>query len=106
MDVYRAEGKKHIFTKLTRAIWMDTDFFNFTKQSDEVDYRIFSETVAKQNIRGKLGRRIKEYLTKRKLKVVVNEITSIEEDALLGVLQGAVLASLLLIIIISDTTKK
>lgn len=45
-------------------------FFLTAKAFDKVNYRIRFGKVAKQNLEYKLGRWIKEFLTKRKLKLV------------------------------------
>lgn len=47
-------------------------FLDFARAFDIANYRIVLEKVAKQNIKVKLGRWIKEFITNRKLTVVAN----------------------------------
>lgn len=70
---------------------MDTAFLNFVMASDRVNYWILFEQAAKQRIKSKLGRWIKDFLTNSISKVVVHGATS-DDDVLSGVSQGIVLA--------------
>merc|ERR1712120_73290 len=53
-------------------------------------------------IGGKIGKWIMEFLRGRKFRVVANGSMSREEDVISGVPQGAVLAAILFVIMISD----
>ena len=55
------------------------------KAFDKVDHDILLEKVKKHKISGKIGKWIREYLTDRKFKVVVNGCMSDEGEVLSGV---------------------
>ena len=77
-------------------------YLDFAKAFDKVDHEILLEKVKKHKISGKIGKWIREFLTDRKFKVVVNGCMSDEGEVTSGVPQGAVLAAMLFVIVISD----
>ncbi|CAL4061820.1 unnamed protein product, partial [Meganyctiphanes norvegica] len=93
---------KDIYEALEEGVRVDTVFLDFAKAFDKVDFNILMRKVIKHKIKGKVGHWIKEFLTNRKFKVIVNGEISESEDVLSGVPQGTVLAAILFIIMISD----
>jgi len=91
-----------IFDTLAEGKRLDTVYLDFAKAFDKVDHEILLEKVKKHKISGKIGKWIRESLTDRKFKVVVNGCMSDEGEVLSGVPQGTVLAAILFVIMISD----
>ena len=91
-----------IFDTLAEGKRLDTVYLDFAKAFDKVDHEILLEKVKKHKISGKIGKWIREFLTNRKFKVVVNGCMSDEGEVLSGVPQGTVLAAILFVIMISD----
>ena len=91
-----------IFDTLAEGKRLDTVYLDFAKAFDKVDHGILLEKVKKHKISGKIGKWIREFLTDRKFKVVVNGCMSDEGKVTSGVPQGAVLAAILFVIMISD----
>ena len=91
-----------IFDTLAEGKRLDTVYLDFAKAFDKVDHEILLEKVKKHKISGKIGKWIREFLTNRKFKVVVNGCMSDEGEVTSGVPQGAVLAAILFVIMISD----
>ena len=91
-----------IYDTLTEGKRLDTVFLDFAKAFDKVDHEILLEKVKKHKISGKIGKWIREFLTDRKFRVVVNGCMSEEGDVISGVPQGTVLAAILFVIMISD----
>lgn len=84
---------------------IDTVFLNFAKACGKVNYKILLGKVAKQNIKGKLRRGIKEFLIKRKFKAVVHRAMS--NKAVSSVVpKRMALYSILFIIMIPDRDKE
>merc|ERR1711888_13367 len=63
---------------------------------------ILIEKIAKNKIKGKLGKWIREFLKNRKYRVVANGEMSEEQEVKSGVPQGKVLAATLFLIMIGD----
>ena len=91
-----------IFDTLAEGKRLDTVYLDFAKAFDKVDHDILLEKVKKHKISGKIGKWIREFLTDRKFRVVVNGCMSDEGEVLSGVPQGTVLAAILFVIMISD----
>merc|ERR1711888_103282 len=70
-----------------------------------VDHNILKEKIAKNKIKGKLGKWIREFLRNRKYRVIVNGEISEEQEVKSGVPQGTVLAAILFLIMIGDIDK-
>ncbi|CAL4191003.1 unnamed protein product, partial [Meganyctiphanes norvegica] len=83
-----------------------TIFLDFAKSFDKVNHNILLENVAKHKIKCKIGIWLREFLHNRKYKVVANGEMSEVQDVLSWVPQGAVLAAVLFIIMISDIDEK
>merc|ERR1712243_420774 len=81
---------------------MDTVYLDFSKAFDKVNHNILLQKLIQHGIKGKIGLWIKEFLYKRKYKVLVNGVMSEEQDVISGVPQGTVLAAILFVIMISD----
>ena len=81
---------------------MDTVYLDFAKAFDKVDHNILMEKIAKNKIKGKLGKWIREFLKNRKYRVVANGEMSEEQEIKSGVPQGTVLAAILFLIMIGD----
>ena len=91
-----------IFDTLAEGKRLDTVYLDFAKAFDKVDHEILLEKVKKHKISGKIGKWIREFLTDRKFRVVVNGCMSDEGEVTSGVPQGTVLAAILFVIMISD----
>lgn len=57
---------KSIYEELIQRMRMDTVFLEFPDAFDKLNYRILLHKVVKQNVKGKLGRRIKIILKNRR----------------------------------------
>ena len=84
---------------------VDTVYLDFAKAFDKVDHNVLLTKLAASKIKGKLGKWIREFLTERKFRVVVNGEVSEEQNVKSGVPQGTVLAAILFIIMINDIDK-
>ena len=62
-----------IFDTLAEGKRLDTVYLDFAKAFDKVDHEILLEKVKKHKISGKIGKWIREFLTDRKFRVVVND---------------------------------
>ena len=60
-----------------------------------LDFAILMEKIAKNKIKGKLGKWIREFWRDRKYRVVTNGEMSKEQEVKSGVPQGTVLAAIL-----------
>ena len=91
-----------IFDTLAEGKRLDTVYLDFAKAFDKVDHDILLEKIKKHKISGKIGNWIREFLSDRKFRVVVNGCMSDEGEVTSGVPQGTVLAAILFVIMISD----
>ena len=89
-----------VYEALEEGARMDTVYLDFAKAFDKVDHNILMEKLAKNKIKGKLGRWIREFLRNRKYRVVANGEISEEQEVRSGVPQGTVLA----VIVFSGTS--
>ena len=64
---------------------MDTVYLDFAKAFDKVDHNILMEKLAKNKIKGKLGRWIREFFRDRKCRAVANREMSEEQELESGV---------------------
>ena len=94
-----------VYEALEEGARMDTVYLDFAKAFDKVDHNILMEKLAKNKIKGKLGRWIREFLRNRKYRVVANGEISEEQEVRSGVPQGTVLAAILFLIMIGDIDK-
>ena len=91
-----------VYEALEEGARMDTVYLDFAKAFDKVDHDILMEKLAKNKIKGKLGKWIREFLRNRKYRVVANGEISEEQEVRSGVPQGTVLAAILFLIMIGD----
>ena len=91
-----------VYEALEEGARMDTVYLDFAKAFDKVDHNILMEKIAKNKIKGKLGKWIREFLKNRKYRVVANGEMSEEQEVKSGVPQGTVLAAILFLIMIGD----
>merc|ERR1712121_159460 len=89
-----------VYEALEEGARMDTVYLDFAKAFDKVDHNILMEKLAKNKIKGKLGRWIREFLKNRKYRGVANGEMSEEKEVKSGVPQGTVLAAILFLIMI------
>jgi hypothetical protein len=80
-------------------------FMDVQKAFDSVDKELLLESLYNNGIRGTAWHLIDSYLTNRKQKVKVGNVTSSEKSIENGVVQGGILGSLLFILYFNDITK-
>ena len=96
------EHQDQILTALENDENLDSLYLDFSKAFDKCDHGILLHKIKRLNIKGKLGRWLKNFLTERQQVILVDKVKSKFSKLVSGIPQGSVLGPILFLIYISD----
>ena len=99
------EHQDEILTALENGENLDAVYLDFSKAFDKCDHGILLHKMKRLNIKGKLGRWLKNFLTERNQVILVNKVKSKYSKLVSGIPQGSVLGPILFLIYISDISQ-
>ena len=85
-----------------KGLQTDIIILDFSKAFDMVPHKLLLHKLEKYGIRGQLLQWLEHFLTKRKMRVVVDGEASQDADVLSGVPQGTVLSPILFLVHINN----
>ena len=103
-------GTKEVLAKITNILFNKIDnglptivtYLDLAKAFDTINYNILFHKLISYGLRGKILGLLRNYLSDRKQKLIVNETDSSLTEVTIGVPEGTILGPLLFIIYIND----